>query len=567
MARAKARTTRAADPVEKYARAVASGRIVAGPYVRLACERHMRDLRRKDLTWNRKKAVAAIEFFREMLVLEGGEPFELQPWQAFVVGSCFGWYTHEGFRRYRTAYVESGKGSGKTPLAAGVGLYGLLADGEPAPEVYSAATMKDQAKICFKDAVRMVEASPELAALIDVAVGSLTIQGDAATFRPVSSEHKGLDGLRVHVGIVDELHEHPTAIVVDKIRAGTKRRRNALIFEITNSGWDRTSVCWQHHEMSVRVLEGTAENDSWFAYVCVLDEGDDWTDEAVWLKANPSLGTVLPISYLREQVADAKGMPSKENIVKRLNFCIWTEQEDRWLDMTAYDACGVKPLDVGSLAGLRCMAGLDAASTQDLSALVLLFGPDEDGYVRLVPFFWLPAQTLEASEDGRTEEDRLKLKQWADQGYIRLTDGNVTDYDVMEEQILEELAKYNLHRLAFDRWGLTQLVTHLMDKLGMNGEGEPRVVAFAQSMAEMSAPSKEFERLIRDGKLLHGNNPVLRWMASNVAIQYGPNEQIKPNRERSRDKIDGVIASIMAVGMSMRQPPLVEQSYSVEWVG
>jgi phage terminase large subunit-like protein len=530
-----------------YAQAVVSRKIVAGPYVRKACKRHVRDLKRKDLVWRLDRALKAITFFAEMLVLESGLPFILQPWQAFIVGSCFGWYGLDGFRRYRTAYVETGKGSGKTPLAAGIGVIGIVADGEPAAEVYSAATMRDQAKICFTDAVRMVEASPELADLIHVQVGSLTIPDDSATFRPVSSEHKGLDGLRVHIGLIDELQEHPSATVVDKIRAGTKQRRNALIFEITNSGWDRTSVCWAHHELSLKVLEGSEKNDSWFAYVCALDDGDAWTDEACWLKVNPSLGTVLPIEYLREQVRDAQGMPSKENIVKRLNFCVWTEQADRWLDMTTWDACPAKPLTLEQFAGRPCMAGLDGASANDIFAFVMLFGPDEGGYYDAIPRFWIPKSTLDAKDSGRAEADRLKLKEWADRGYIRVTDGDTTNYDVVEAEILADLRTVQLKRLSFDRWGVTQLVTHLRDALG-----EERVVDFAQSMAMMTAPSKEFEKVLRDGKLRHGGNPVLRWMASNAALQHGPNEQIKPDRKRSGDKIDGLIAIIEALDGSMR---------------
>ena len=535
------------DPVTAYARAVVAKKIIAGPYVRKACARHIADLKRKDLEWRPERAQLAVDFFAEMLVLENGKPFILEPWQQFVVGSLFGWHGPDGFRRFRTAYVETGKGSGKTPLAAGIGLYCLVADGEPAPEVYSAATTTKQASICFKDAVRMVEASPDLEALVHRQVGSLTIAGDSATFRPVSSEHKGLDGLRPHAGLVDELHEHPSAIVVDKIRAGTKNRRNALIFEITNSGWDRTSVCWMHHELSVKVVEGSEQNDAWFAYVCALDDGDEWTDEACWLKVNPSLGTVLPISYLREQVRDAQGMPSKENIVKRLNFCVWTEQADRWLDMTTWDACPSTPLTLEQFVGQSCMAGLDGASVNDLFAFVMLFGPDARGYYDALARFWIPKETLTAKDSGRAEADRLKLEEWVRRGLIKQTDGETINYDIVEADILADLQRVRLERLSFDRWGVTQLVTHLRDALG-----EERVVDFAQTMAMMTAPAKELEKVLLDGKLRHGGNPVLRWMASNVALQHGPNEQIKPDRKRSGEKIDGVIALIEALDGAMR---------------
>ena len=564
---------RSPDPVTAYASGVVAKKIVAGPYVRAASARHLSDRKRKDLDWRPDRAQKAIDFFREMLVLEDGAAFVLLDWQQFVVGSCFGWYNREGFRRFRTAYVETGKGSGKTPLAAGIGLYGLVADGEPAPEVYSAATQSDQAKIVWKDAWRMVKANPELDALIDspdrvdVQIGSLTIPGDMATFRPVSAEHRGLDGKRVHVALVDELHEHPTAMVVDKMRAGTKRRRNALIFEITNSGFDRTSVCWAHHELSVKVVSGLVENDAWFAYVCALDpckachesgkqfpsceKCDDWRDERVWPKVNPGLGKVLPIAYLREQVEDANGMPSKENIVKRLNFCVWTENEERWLDMTAWDACPTGAQRLEDYAGRDCMAGLDASSTNDLFALALDFAA-EDGFHDVVMRFWIPEETITSKESRRSEHDRLLLRQWVDEGWIRATPGNVVDYDLVESDVLADLARVSLGRISFDRWGVTQLVTHLKDKLG-----EERVIDFAQSMAGMTAPAKELERIVREGKLRHGGNPVLRWMASNVALQYGPNEQIKPDRKRSGEKIDGIIALIEALDGTMRKPNVV----------
>jgi phage terminase large subunit-like protein len=528
---------------------------MAGPYVRKAAERHLSDLKRKDLDWRREQAELACDFFSEILVLEDGRPFVLEPFQAFIVGSCFGWYMRDGRRRFRTAYVETGKGNGKTPLAAGIGLYGLVADGEPAPEVYSAATAKDQAQIAWKDAWRMVKASPELDALIlspdrgDVQIGSLVIPSRNASFKPVSSEHRGLDGKRPHIAIIDELHEHPTSIVVDKMRAGTKRRQRALIFEITNAGWDRTSVCWHHHELSVKVLEGTLQNDQWFAYVCALDEGDEWTDEKVWPKANPGLGTILPISYLREQVEEAAGMPSKENIVKRLNACVWTEQADRWLDMALWDACPSAPIDIAAVEGRPCMAGLDGAASRDLFAFVMVFGPDEEDFLDVLARFWLPRATLEAKDSGRSEEARLRLVEWAREGWITATEGDTTDYDRVESDILADLARVQLQRLSFDRWGVTQLVTHLKDALG-----KERVVDFPQTMSAMSAPSKELEKLLRDGKLRHGGNPVLRWMASNVAIVEGRDGQIKPEREKSGDKIDGIVGLIMGIDGVIRLP-------------
>jgi phage terminase large subunit-like protein len=559
-----------ADPVTVYARDVVKGKIVVGRPVRMACARHLADLKAakaKGLEWRPQKAQKALDFFPDMLVLEDGAPFVLVPWQTFVVGSIFGWYKADGFRRFRSAYVETAKGSGKTPLAAGIGLFGLVLDGEPAAEVYSAANDRDQAKIVWKDAWRMVKGNPELDALIsspdrgDVQIGTLTIPSESSVFKPVSAEHKGLDGKRVHMALVDELHEHQSSMVVDKMRAGTKRRQNALIFEITNSGFDRTSVCWEHHDLSIKVLEGTVENDGWFAYICALDPCtdcqaagkqfpscdacDDWRDEKVWPKANPSIGTVLPLSYLREQVKDAMTMPSKENIVKRLNFCIWTESEERWLDMEQWAACGTVRLDPAEFVGRPMFAGLDMASRMDLCSAAYLFGPDESGFFDVLMRYWIPEATLNAKDSGRTEADRLVLQRWVDEGRITATEGNVCDYDRVEAELLEDFERYELQAMAFDRWNITQMTTHLRDKLGPE-----RVIDYAQGFAGMSSPSKELEKLLRAGKLRHGGCPVLRWMASNAALAYGPEQQIKPVKPapNSPKKIDGLIALIMAIG-------------------
>ena len=554
---------RQADPVLAYAKAVTSGKVVAGPYVRLACKRHMRDLKEgkgRGLEWRPDEALRAIRFYSDVLILEGdrktaeaaaeAKPFLLLDWQAFVIGSLFGWYRADGFRRFKTAYIETGKGSGKTPLAAGVGLFLMVADGQANPEVYAAATTQDQASICWKDARRMVEAEPELAELMEIQVASLSIPSKNAVFRPVSAEKKGLDGKRVHGAVVDELHEHPTNIVVEKIRAGIKRQQNAIVFEITNSGFDRKSVCWEHHQLSVKVLEGTVENDGWFAYVCALDKGDDWTDRKVWPKANPGLGQVLPYSYLEGQVRDALTMPSKQNIVKRLNFCIWTEQQERWLDMAKWDACNLRPLRWEEFRGRRCFVGFDAASRSDLTAAAFVFPDDEGGFDAFLRF-WIPGHSLTiegAKEIERAEADRLALLAWADQGYITVTQGDVTDYDLVEEQLLAMCAEVELAELVVDRYGITQLITHFRDALG------DRVIEFPQHMAGMSPGTKELEKLVVGRNLNHGGNPVLAWMASNVALQHGTAGQIKPVKSGEAQKIDGIVALIQAIDRAQKHP-------------
>ncbi len=544
-----------ADRATAYARQVKAGKILAGKWVRLACARHLHDLRHgkaRGLRWDREKAEKAVDFFFEILVLEDGRPFKLEPFQAFIIGSLFGWYGSDGFRRFRTAYVEMGKGSGKSPLAAGVGHLGFVADGEPAPEIYVAATQREQAKIVFTDAVRMVEGSPDLKDLVSVQVGSLSIPAQHAVYRPVSAEHKGLDGLRVHMGLIDELHEHPSPLVVDKIRAGTKGRRNALIFEITNSGWDRHSVCWAHHEYSLKVLEGVIENDSWFGYVCALDEGDDWRDESVWLKANPGLGVTLPEKYLREQVAEAVGMPSKENLVRRLNFCEWTEQSTRAIPMAEWNKPAMRePVDPIALRGRPCFGGLDLAKVSDLSAFVLLFPPQEYGELwKVLLWCWVPKDDI----GQRSLRDRVPYDVWERQGHIIATPGNTTDYTFIEAKILDLAGVYKIKEIAFDRTFAGEIVQ------GLQSEGLA-MVQFGQGFLSMASPTAELLRMVKSGELQHGSNPVMAWAASNLSVATDPAGNMKPDKEHSSEKIDPIVALCNAIGRACVQPAKKQSVY------
>lgn len=599
-----------ADPVTQYAEAVLAGEIVAGRLVRFACQRHIADLtdaKQKSLVWHPELAQAAIDFFPDSLILDNEKPFVLAPPQQFVVGSLFGWLDTLGNRRYRVAYIEMGKGSGKSPMVAGIGLYGLAIEGPQAAEIYSAAVSREQAKIVFSDATRMAETSPVLAETIDCKVTGLSVEETYSSFKPVSSEHRGLDGKRVYMALIDEIHEHPSGMVVDKMRAGTKGQENALIIEITNSGYDRHSVCWQHHDLSTRILTGAIQNDAWFAYVCTLDscaacyaagfaqpkddceDCDDWKDPTTWEKANPLLGVSISERYLREQVQEAVQMPSKQNIVKRLNFCLWTEQNVRWMPMDAWDACDLAALGPRpwlrpdfALRGRPCYAGLDMASTVDLAALVLLFPPrtPEESF-EILPFFWIPEDTVKL----RLERDSMDYQPWIDAGWLHTTEGNVIDQAVIRAaisgaHIFEDVSPtqaqgmadwltahgypseglgtlFSIQEIAIDPWNAGGMLTQL------TGDGFA-VLEYRQGFFSMNSPTKELFKLILSQGVNHGGNPILRWMASNVSVRTDPAGNEKPDKEKSSEKIDGIVALIMALGRAILRPVPKKSKYETE---
>lgn len=535
--------------------------------MRAACERHLRDVRdgaARGLRWDRAAADRACNFFPEVLRLADGEfdgkPFVLQPWQQFIVGSLFGWkLAADGYRRFRNAYVEIGKGNGKSPLAAGIGLYMLCADCEASAECYSAAVTKDQAGILFRDASRMVEASRALKKRIVPSGGNKTNNlahvESGSFFRPVSAEHRGLDGKRVHFAAIDELHEHPSPLVVDKMRAGTKGRRQALVFRITNSGFDRATVCFHEHEYSRKIVERQLEDDSWFAYVCALDEKDEWTDERCWKKANPNLGVSIPYRYLREQVTEAQGMPSKQNIVKRLNFCIWTQQENAAIKPDDWAACrgfrrDVEPREIvdrleRKLRGRACFMGIDLSSSRDVTASAKVFPPSKPNgrYIALCDF-WLPEENVRA----RMAEARVPYDVWVAHGWLRTTPGDVVDYHAIEAKILEDCERFDVREIAFDPY----LATSAANDLQAAGLAADRLVKFPQTFAYFAGPTKELLDVLLPGRrLAHQGNPVLAWMAANLFVIEDSNGNRRPVKKQQFGKIDGMVALVMALGRAM----------------
>jgi len=573
--------------VTRYARDVVDGTVVAAKLVRLACQRHLRDLEQrttKGLVWRSDQAQRVIEFFADVLCLpdEGedgsvtsGKPFLLSPFQQFIAGSLFGWYTSAGTRRFRVAYIETAKGSGKTPFGAGLLIYGAVADGERGAQCYCAAVTKDQAKLAFTDAEHMVQVSPELNALFDQKVNNLAILETGCFIRPISAEKRGLDGKRVHLALIDELHEHPSNVVTAKMRAGTKNRLNALILEITNSGFDRETVCWEHHELSRQILEGQVENDAWFAFVCHLDacarcqaagklqpsddcpDCDDWKTEGPhWLKANPNLGVSLSWQYLREQVREAIELPSQRNLVRRLNFCQWTQQATVWIPPEAWAACR-GTISAASVAQRECVLGIDLSDKIDLSAVVAIF-PREmakpsagetpiDYALDVLPFFWMPEKTLAR----RAQEDKIPYPDWARDGYVFTTPGSLIDHDAIVEFIIGTLAaKYHIRGIGIDQAGAAGVVSKLQRHFG-----DELVEEIPQGFRRLSEPSKLLEALIISGNLTHDGNPCLTWCLGNMATEENAWREIRPVKISQRKRIDGGVALIDAIAKLQRAAP------------
>ena len=564
-----ARATRpAACPVTAWARKVVAGKLVAGHLTRLACQRHLDDLasgKERGLAWDRDAALHAIEFFSHLRHSTGewaGQPFDLQPWQQFVVGAVFGWKRADGLRRFRTAYVEVARKNGKSALLAGIALYALVADGEAGAHVYAAATTRDQARIVFGEAERMVAASPALSARVTRTVNNLAVLPTASWFRPLSADASKMDGLNVHFAAVDEVHEHPGPEIIQKLNTATGARRQPLIVEITTAGHDRHSVCRQHHEFSVKTLEGTLPQetaDPWFAFIATIDAGDDWTDPKVWIKANPSLGVTVKRDDLKRQIDEAREMPAQQNAIRRLRLNEWTEQVTRWLDMGVWAEGGLAPETSGAtiaaemerlgrlLAGRECYGGLDLARVNDLSAFMLLFPPTRDpalgGLAQkwiVLSRFWVPEEDILR----RARRDRVPYDVWRDQGFLTATPGNATDFAFIEAEIIALAGRFDLRELAYDRTFAGEIVQHLQDE-GIN------LVQFGQGFLSMAAPTAELERLAVSRLLWHGGHPVLRWNASNVAVRHDPAGNIKPDKERSSERIDGIVALCNALGRAM----------------
>ena len=473
-----------------------------------------------------------------------GKPFELIDWQEQIIRDIFGTIKENGYRQFNTAYVEIPKKQGKSELAAAVALYLLCADFEPGAEVYGCAADRNQAQIVFDVALQMVKRCPALEKKMSIRPSQKEME-----YLPTGSKYKALSadvankhGFNIHGVIFDELHTQPNRKLFDVMTKGSgDARMQPLYFLITTAGNDVNSICYEQHQKAKDILEGRKQDATFYPVIFGADDDEDWTDPKVWKKANPSLGITVGIDKVETACEQAKQNPAEENAFRQLRLNQWVKQSVRWMPMDKWDACAFAANE-DALEGRVCYGGLDLSSTTDITAFVLVFPPlDEEDKYTVLPYFWVPEDTLEL----RVKRDHVMYDLWKKQGFIQTTEGNVIHYGYIEKFIEELGNRFNIREIAFDRWGPVQMVQNL-EGMGFT------VVPFGQGFKDMSPPTKELMKLTLEERIAHGGHPVLRWMMDNIYVRTDPAGNIKADKEKSTEKIDGAIATIMALDRAIR---------------
>jgi phage terminase large subunit-like protein len=535
---------------EQYISDVISGNVTVCEYVRQAVNRHVSDLETlTDYYFDAEageRVLNIVKVFRHTKGEYAGKPFNLQPFQAFLIYVLFGWKRKDtGKRRFTKAYVEIARKNGKTELAAVIALYMLMFDGEQGAEVYTAATKRDQAKICF-DACKVMgryaqKDSKRVNKALNIYKHNIHIDSTNSKLEPLGADSDTLDGLSPSCAIVDEYHAHKDDTVLKVLETGMGGRTQPLLFVITTAGFNINGPCYQYRKVCEDILAGRVDDPSTFALIYSLDEGDDWNDSDNWQKANPNIGETPSLEWMEAAHRRAQNEGATAEIqfkTKNLNY--WTTVSETWIPDDVWMSCAgeVNPV---ALHGRTCFGGLDLASTRDICALSLYFPsdhPDDPGQVLM--WYWIPQDNA----DARSRRDRVPYLDWIREGYIEATDGNVTNYEYIKARIIDLMELYNIQTIGYDRHNASQLVIDLTEQGVKMGP-------FGQGYISMNAPTKELEKLAFEGKINHGGCPVLRWMASNVQIKTDPAGNIKIDRGKSREKVDGMIALVMALGEAM----------------
>lgn len=521
----------------RYIEDVKSGKVKTGKLIRLAIDRHEADLSRGDFVFDEEKAQKGIKFFEILRHWKGewaGQRLELEPHQCFFLGLLFGWRKKDGTKRFGTFFYTVARKNAKTTIAAGLALYHLFMDNEAGAQAYIAATKEDQARIGFRDVQEIIKKTPELRWRFHNYVKS-SVYGDSF-IKPLGSDSNTQDGFDPSMGIIDEYHAHPTDGMLNVLESGMGARREPMIVIITTAGFKKEFPCYANLRKScIEVLQGIKEDDSLLPIIYEMDEGDDWTLEENWVKANPNIDVSVKREFLRGRLVKAKNEgASKEVDFKTKNLNVWTDSAKTWIPDEKYMAC------VGEYPELdgACFGGLDLSSTRDITAFVLRWRVDDKDYRRF--WFFLPEERAKYN----SHRDDFKYQNWINEGHIIATPGDTVDYDYIKHTIMEQCEAFDVRRIYYDRWNSSQLVINLIE------EGLP-MEPLGQGFVSMSTPTKEYERRVYSGLDIHDSNPVMRWMLGNVTLRTDPAGNIKVDKEKSSDKVDGVVADIMSLAAAM----------------
>ena len=501
----------------------------------------------EDSHYDKAAADRAVNFIQCLTHTKGqwaGKPFELIDWQEQIVRDIFGILKSNGFRQFNTAYIEVPKKNGKSEIAATIALYLLSADGEERAEIYGCAADRQQAAIVFDVAADMVRMCPALNKRIKILTANKRIiyKPTNSFYQVLSAEAYSKHGFNISGVVFDELHTQPNRKLFDVMTKGSgDARTQPLYFLITTAGNDTNSICYEVHQKALDIIEGRKIDSTFYPVIYGAKEDEDWASPEVWRKANPSLGITIDIEKVQAACNSAKNTPAEENSFRQLRLNQWTKQQTRWLSVSKWDACKID-FDESYLEGRVCYGGLDLSSTADLTAFVLVFPPtdDEDKYY-VLPYFWLPEETL----DLRVRRDHVPYDLWQRQGLLQTTEGAVVHYSYIENFILNLGEKFNIREIAFDRWNATRTIQILED------EGFT-MAQFGQGFSSMSAPTKELERLVLDKKIAHNGNKILRWNIDNIVIRQDPAGNIKIDKAKSSEKVDGAVAMVMALDRAIR---------------
>ena len=555
-----------ADPhlaaAAEYCRSVIAGETPAGRMATAACQRQVSDLARQktEKAWiyrfDEATAGKICRFIEQLPHVKGdlaGTPIHLEPWQCFMFSTAFGWVNKKtGRRRFRRASIFVPRGNAKSTCSSGVALYCLAADGEGGAEVYSAATTRDQARIVFGDAQQMMRKAPAVRDAIGVEVSQHAVfqASTGSRFVPLSREADNLDGLNIHCAVVDEIHAHKTREILDVLETGTGKRSNSLLWIISTAGSDTSGIGYEVYTYARKVLEGSVKDDSQFAVIWEADPEDDWSAPETWRKANPNWGVSVRPEVVAQLAAKAQQLPAAQStfLTKHLNR--WVNADQAWMDMRAWDRAADAKLDENDFAGDDCFVGLDLASKVDIAAKVKLYCRDEpDPLNQAGPtvrhyYAFLDCYLPEAAVQ---EARNSQYGGWALEGRVKTSPGDVTDFGMIKADILADHSRLRLREVAYDPWQATQLAQELI-------EAGIVAVEMPANARTFSAPMKELDALVRSGRFHHDGNPAYRWQVSNVVCHTDAKENVYPRKQRAENKIDGVVATIMALGRAMVAP-------------